>query len=89
MAISSGFMRIRHYGIVANRHREQKLRRCREVLGVPTSPLLSQEPFTMPDRDPQRDAPKGDIEPPLPPCPLCGAPMRVVELLAPRPWDTS
>ena len=79
-----GFMRIRHYGILANRHREQKLRRCRELLGVPTP----QDPLTMPDS--QRDAPdERDTEPPLPPCPLCGAPLRVVEILAPRPWDTS
>ena len=87
--VPRGFMRIRHYGILANRHREQKLRRCRELLGVPTPPLLSQVPLTMPDRDPQRDAPAGDTAPPLPPCPLCGAPIRVVEILAPRPWDTS
>ena len=82
--VPRGFMRIRHYGILANRHREQKLRRCRELLGVPTP----QDPLTMPDS--QRDAPdERHTEPPLPPCPLCGAPLRVVEILAPRPWDTS
>jgi hypothetical protein len=84
--VPRGFMRIRHYGILANRHRAQKLRRCRELLGVPTP----QAPLTMPNRDSQRDAPnERDTEPPLPPCPICGAPMRVVEILAPRPWDTS
>jgi hypothetical protein len=84
-----GFMRIRHYGIVANRHREQKLGRCRELLGVPTG-LPPPAPLTLPDRAPQRDAPDElATERPLPPCPLCGARMRVVELLAPRPWDTS
>jgi hypothetical protein len=84
--VPRGFMRIRHYGIVANRRREHKLPRCRELLGVPTP----QEPLTMPDRDPQRDAPgERDTERPRPPCPRCGAPMRVVEILAPRPWDTS
>jgi putative transposase/transposase-like zinc-binding protein len=84
-----GFMRIRHYGIVANRHREQRLRRCRELLDVPTM-LPPQEPLPMPAGAPQRNPPdERDTERPLPPCPLCGAPMRVVELLAPRPWDTS
>jgi hypothetical protein len=84
-----GFMRIRHYGILANRHREQKLGRCRELLGVPTS-LPPHAPLTMPDRDPPRDVPDElATERPLPPCPICGALMRVVELLAPRPSDTS
>jgi len=84
-----GFMRIRHYGILANRHREPKLRRCRELLGVPTR-LPPQEPLTLPDCDPHRDAPdKQDTERSPTPCPNCGAPMRVVEILAPRPWDTS
>jgi Putative transposase/Transposase zinc-binding domain len=84
-----GFMRIRHYGILANRHREPKLRRCRELLGVPT-PLPPQPPLTVPDPDPQRAAPdERDTERPLPPCPICGAPMRIVEILTPRPWDTS
>jgi ribosomal protein S18 len=84
-----GFMRIRHYGILANRHRAQKLRRCREFLGVPT-PLSPQQPLTVPDPDSQRDVPdERDTEQPLPPCPICGAPMRLVEILAPRPSDTS
>ena len=87
--VPRGFMRIRHYGILANRHRAQKLRRCRELLGVPTR-LPPQEPLTLPDRDPHRDAPdEPDTERSPTPCPNCGAPMRVVEILAPRPWDTS
>jgi hypothetical protein len=32
--VPSGFVRIRHYGLLANRHREEKLRRCRQLLGV-------------------------------------------------------
>jgi len=30
-----GFQRIRHYGLLANRHREAKLGRCRQLLAVP------------------------------------------------------
>ena len=30
----SGFVKIRHYGLLANRHREAKLKRCRELLAV-------------------------------------------------------
>ena len=33
--LPSGFMRIRHYGLLANRHRRQKLARCRELLDQP------------------------------------------------------
>ena len=32
--LPSGFQRIRHYGLLANRTREAKLERCRELLGV-------------------------------------------------------
>jgi hypothetical protein len=33
--LPSGFVRIRHFGFLANRHRETKLTLCRELLGVP------------------------------------------------------
>jgi len=32
------FVRIRHFGLLANRHRKEKLARCRELLGRPASP---------------------------------------------------
>ena len=31
-----GFQRIRYYGFMANRYREQKLARCRDLLGMPS-----------------------------------------------------
>lgn len=31
--LPSGFVKVRHYGLLANRHREAKLQRCRELLG--------------------------------------------------------
>ena len=33
-----GFMRLRHYGFLANRHKARALRRCRELLGQPANP---------------------------------------------------
>jgi len=84
-----GFMRIRHYGILANRHRQHKLLRCRELLGGPAvsaSAGASETPATATHGE-ALDA--CDTEPLLAPCPICGARMRIVEFLAPRPHDTS
>lgn len=36
--LPNGFMRIRHYGFLANRSRKQKLDRCRELLGLHPAP---------------------------------------------------
>ncbi len=36
--LPSGFMRIRHFGLLANRHRKQKLEQCRSLLGAPPPP---------------------------------------------------
>jgi hypothetical protein len=33
--VPKGFMRIRYFGLLANRHRKHKLQQCREILGVP------------------------------------------------------
>jgi ribosomal protein L37AE/L43A len=32
--LPTGFVRVRHYGLLANRHRREKLARCRELLGM-------------------------------------------------------
>jgi hypothetical protein len=32
--LPTGFVRVRHYGLLANRHRQEKLARCRELLGM-------------------------------------------------------
>src|SRR6516162_10032991 len=32
--VPAGVVRIRHHGLPANRHREERLRRCRKLLGV-------------------------------------------------------
>jgi len=36
--LPTGFQRIRHYGLLANRYREAKLARCRQLLQVPLAP---------------------------------------------------
>jgi len=36
--LPSGFQRIRYYGLFGNRYRQQKLARCRELLGMPAPP---------------------------------------------------
>jgi hypothetical protein len=71
--LPSGFVRVRHYGLLANRHRREKLARCRELLGV----------------TPQADTASTDPDPVTPPahevavtptrvCPRCGAGRMVV-----------
>ncbi|PZP96583.1 MAG: IS91 family transposase [Variovorax paradoxus] len=37
--LPTGFQRIRHYGLLANRYREAKLARCRQLLQAPPAPL--------------------------------------------------
>ena len=95
-----GFMRIRHYGILANCQRDPKLTRCRELLRGPAGP----SPASQTEADPA--APTGAMDPaarpPAPPallCPTCGGPLRVVEIIPPArregplrpavPYDTS
>ena len=36
--LPDGFMKIRHYGLLSNRNRKTKLKRCRELLGASTNP---------------------------------------------------
>jgi hypothetical protein len=41
--LPSGFMRIRHFGLLANRHRKAKLDRCRVLLAAPPPPEMPAE----------------------------------------------
>ena len=91
------FMRIRHYGLLANRHKQERLTRCRQLLGVrqhaaddtKSTTTLAEWLLEHLGLDIRR-------------CPCCGSPLRCVELppqphLAVRPtsfasadaWDTS
>jgi hypothetical protein len=83
-----GFMRIRHYGLLANCHRQQKLARSRELLAVGAPPSEYREPNEI-DRCAAGDSDPSD--PPTTPasCPMCGQPMRVIEIIEPQRRDTS
>jgi hypothetical protein len=54
--LPSGFVRIRYYGFLANRYRNERLEKCRDLLGVtsvPTSTIQeSQTPVEKPDPPP-------------------------------------
>ena len=68
--LPDGFHRIRHYGLLANGHRADKLALCRKLLNMPPAP----SDCNSEDHD---DGGAPDIEPP--PCPCCGGRMRIVE----------
>jgi hypothetical protein len=73
--LPSGFVRVRHYGLLANRHRQEKLARCRELIGKAMTPQAETAP-SKPD----------PVTPPVPEttvtptrvCPRCGANRMVV-----------
>ncbi len=44
--LPSGFMRIRYFGLLANRHRKPKLERCRALLAAPPPPEKPTESVT-------------------------------------------
>jgi hypothetical protein len=82
--VPRGFMRIRHYGLLANRHRTPKLSRCRLLLGE--APRRDAPP------DGDRCAPEIVNDAPrllAAACPVCGAPLRIVERIAPQRLDCS
>jgi hypothetical protein len=68
--LPSGFVRVRHYGLLANRHRREKLARCRELLGMAVTPQADTAPA-----DPDPVPPPGhEVEvTPTRVCPRCGA----------------
>jgi hypothetical protein len=61
-----GFMRLRHYGFLANRHQAQNLRRCRELLGQPAEPPQRRPPTVV---QWMHEVTGGDFTQ----CPACGA----------------
>ena len=78
--LPAGFVRIRHYGFLANRVCREKLARCRALLGAEATP----EPL---EAEPGSE-PKGTVEgrPAAHACPACGAGrMVIVETLRATP----
>ena len=51
--LPAGFHRMRHYGLLGNRHRTEKLARCRQLLGTTVAPPIVDEtrPPDYRDRD--------------------------------------
>ena len=78
--LPTGFMRIRHYGILANRHRHEKLALCRRLLGAATAG----EPESSEEAKEVRENPSSIT--PTRICPACGAGrMIVIKELPPMP----
>jgi hypothetical protein len=70
--LPAGFVRVRHYGFLANRVCREKLARCRELLGAEAGP----EPIAAePDSEPNEAV---DGRPPAHACPACGGGRMVV-----------
>jgi Putative transposase/Transposase zinc-binding domain len=63
-----GFQRIRYFGFMANRHRQEKLERCRLLMGTRPSPLPDAEP-SMPEDYRERYEALTGIS--LRECPVC------------------
>jgi hypothetical protein len=80
-----GFMRVRQYGLRANRQKHEPLARCREVLGCRPAPALAPRPK---ESLPERSKRLTGVE--ITRCPVCGTgPMRIIERLAAVAPDTS
>jgi hypothetical protein len=77
-ALPPGFQRIRHYGLFANRCRQDKLARCRHLLtAVEPTPETEATAAQTPGCEFRA-------------CPVCGAmAMRVIEVLPPLGFDSS
>lgn len=72
--LPSGFVKVRHYGLLANRHRATRLAECRRLL------LVANVAATLPDAEAAR------IEPAQPRCcPACGGIRLVYRELTPAP----
>ena len=70
--LPTGFQRIRHYGILANRHRRVKLTLCRQLLGS----AVARDP-ELPDQTREaQESPSAII--PTRVCPVCGAGRMIV-----------
>jgi len=73
--LPSGLVRVRHYGLLANRHRREKLARCRELLGMAVTPQADTAPS---EPDPATPPAPEVAVTPTRVCPRCGAGRMVV-----------
>jgi Putative transposase len=85
--LPDGFQRIRYYGFLSNRHREEKLALCRQLLGMSPSDPSPGGPEQPPDYCRLYEQLTGRS---LKQCPVCHQGRMVeVEILAPTFGDTS
>ena len=79
--LPSGFMKIRHYGFLANRFRKEKLARCRELLGVSATQNVDNQQVESELEDAQCERETASVETHgRPRCPKCNmGRMRIVE----------
>jgi hypothetical protein len=76
--VPSGFKRIRHFGLLANRHRTAKLARCRILLAPTPEVELDSCSATAPSGQGSQFVSETKR------CPVCsGGPLRIIELLQP------
>jgi hypothetical protein len=73
--LPAGFVRVRHYGLLANRCRHEKLTRCRELLGMAVTPPADPVPT---DPDPASPPAHEAAVTPTRVCPRCGCGRMVV-----------
>ena len=77
--LPEGFQRIRYYGFLANRHREQKLARCRQLLAMP-QPEATDKAAVQDYRDQYQKLTGASLTE----CPACqGGHLVIIEVLKP------
>jgi Putative transposase/Transposase zinc-binding domain len=64
--LPSGFVRIRHYGFLANRHRQEKVALCRALLGAASTPEALRPGITASSDGTTQDRSRASV------CPACG-----------------
>jgi hypothetical protein len=79
--VPPGFCRIRHYGFLGNRHKEERLARCRELLGEPAETVAE---LPRESCDLLRQLTGIDVTR----CPHCGTGRMVVVERLPGPGDS-
>lgn len=86
--LPSGFVRIRHFGLLANRHREEKLARCRLLLNAtPTGSKPDQSPTGTAEATKMENGAGEAADTVLEPCvrcPVCGKGCMVIIEVLPR-----
>jgi Putative transposase len=77
--LPTGFVKVRHFGFLANRGRQDNLRLCRQLLAASSTTLPGLAPHDSPTNEPEANAVER--------CPRCKlGSMRILEILLPQPF---